>query len=198
MALIECPECKHMVSDLAEACPHCGYPLKKDVSEHSPKEEGTSGIPKSKDRAKAALLLCGVVALIIASLSISNSNRRASTSYNTTNYRSTNTYSTLQKDDFDWEYISQRNEDLHWEVTDLYSNSSYTVCEGTLKNSGTKSYEFIKIKGSFEDANGNVVDTDWTYAVGSEGLSGGETTTFRLSVKKNTDIKSCKLSFVSD
>ncbi len=29
MALIDCPECKGKVSHLAEACPLCGYPLKK-------------------------------------------------------------------------------------------------------------------------------------------------------------------------
>jgi len=28
MALIECRECKREVSDQAEACPHCAYPLK--------------------------------------------------------------------------------------------------------------------------------------------------------------------------
>lgn len=27
MALITCPECTNSVSDLAEACPKCGYPL---------------------------------------------------------------------------------------------------------------------------------------------------------------------------
>ena len=29
MALIKCPECNKEVSDCAEACPHCGYPIKK-------------------------------------------------------------------------------------------------------------------------------------------------------------------------
>jgi hypothetical protein len=29
MALITCPECTNSVSDLAEACPKCGYPLLK-------------------------------------------------------------------------------------------------------------------------------------------------------------------------
>lgn len=29
MALIECPECKTRVSDLADMCPSCGYPIKK-------------------------------------------------------------------------------------------------------------------------------------------------------------------------
>lgn len=29
MALIVCPECKHDISDKAESCPYCGYPLAK-------------------------------------------------------------------------------------------------------------------------------------------------------------------------
>lgn len=27
MALIQCPECKKDISDMARACPHCGYPI---------------------------------------------------------------------------------------------------------------------------------------------------------------------------
>lgn len=27
MALLNCPECNHEVSEYAEKCPHCGYPL---------------------------------------------------------------------------------------------------------------------------------------------------------------------------
>ena len=27
MALIRCPECDHHLSDQADLCPHCGYPL---------------------------------------------------------------------------------------------------------------------------------------------------------------------------
>ena len=29
--LIQCPECDLQVSDKANTCPHCGYPLKPDV-----------------------------------------------------------------------------------------------------------------------------------------------------------------------
>ena len=32
MALITCPECGKSVSDQAQSCPHCGFPLKKDAS----------------------------------------------------------------------------------------------------------------------------------------------------------------------
>ena len=32
MALIKCPECDLQVSDLAIACPHCGYPINTKVA----------------------------------------------------------------------------------------------------------------------------------------------------------------------
>ena len=32
MALIECPECKRAVSDRADACPGCGYPMATDAA----------------------------------------------------------------------------------------------------------------------------------------------------------------------
>src|SRR5260221_13995559 len=35
MALFECPECKHMISDRAVACPSCGNPLIPSASPYS-------------------------------------------------------------------------------------------------------------------------------------------------------------------
>jgi hypothetical protein len=29
MMLVECPECWHLVSDQADACPACGHPIKR-------------------------------------------------------------------------------------------------------------------------------------------------------------------------
>ena len=31
MALIECPECKREISSEAISCPHCGYPLRRNI-----------------------------------------------------------------------------------------------------------------------------------------------------------------------
>lgn len=76
------------------------------------------------------------------------------------------------------------------------SNSSYTICTGTVTNNGEKSYDFVEVKGSFKDSSGTVLDTDWTYAVGSEGLDPGESTIFRLSVQKNSKITDCSVSFM--
>lgn len=79
--------------------------------------------------------------------------------------------------------------DLEWD-----NNSSYNVCTGKVKNTGEKTYYFVTVKGSFKDSSGNVLDTDSTYAVGSEGLAPGESSSFRLSVKRDYDITDCSVS----
>lgn len=35
MALIDCPECEKQVSDKAESCPYCGYPIKDTLSDNN-------------------------------------------------------------------------------------------------------------------------------------------------------------------
>ena len=74
------------------------------------------------------------------------------------------------------------------------SNSSYTVCTGTITNNGKKTYKFVQVKGAFKNSSGTTIDTDSTYAVGSEGLAPGESKTFRMSVSKNYSISKCSVS----
>lgn len=81
--------------------------------------------------------------------------------------------------------------DLEWD-----NNSSYNVCVGKVKNTGKRTYYFVTVKGSFKDSYGNVLDTDSTYAVGSEGLAPGESSSFRLSVKKDYKITDCTVSLL--
>jgi len=64
------------------------------------------------------------------------------------------------------------------------------------KNNGSKTYKYVKVKGAFIDSRGNVVDTDWTYAIGGEGLEPGESTKFRLSVNKSFLIEDCDITFM--
>ena len=81
-------------------------------------------------------------------------------------------------------------------VDSVSHDSGYTICTGSVKNTGNKTYTYIEVKGSFKNSAGNVIDTDWTYAAGSEGLGPNESTTFRLSVPKDLDIKSCSVSLL--
>jgi hypothetical protein len=87
--------------------------------------------------------------------------------------------------------------DLEFSNIDIEHNSLYTVVTGTVTNNGTRDYKFVTIKGAFKDWSGKVVDTDSTYAIGSEGLSYGESKTFRMSVDKNTSISKCDISIIS-
>lgn len=80
------------------------------------------------------------------------------------------------------------------------SNSSYTICSGTIsvKSYSPYKYHYIKVKGSFKSYYGSTIDTDWTYAIGSEWLEPGESSKFRLSVNKDSSIKDCSVSIMTD
>lgn len=91
-----------------------------------------------------------------------------------------------------YEYTPEAAEDvLTFSDINISTNSSYSVCIAAITNNGKKTYAFIEVKGRFKDSSGTTLDTDWTYAVGTEGLEPGESATFRLSVNKNSNITKC-------
>lgn len=79
---------------------------------------------------------------------------------------------------------------------DVYSSGSYTIAEGKLTNNSDTTVTFLKIKGAFKNSYGTVVDTDWTYVVGAEGLAPGESSKWRLSVSKDYSISDCDISIL--
>ena len=94
-------------------------------------------------------------------------------------------------------YTPEKAEDvLSFSDVKISNNSSYTICNATVTNNGRKTYTFIEVKGKFKDSSGTTLDTDWTYAVCSEGLAPGDSTTLRLSVKKNINISKCDLEIL--
>ena len=106
----------------------------------------------------------------------------------------------MSKSDSDSSYSSSSYESAYTALeitTELcYSSGSYTVCRGKVTNNGEKTYKFVEVKGSFKDSSGTVLDTDSTYAVGSEGLEPGESSSFRLSVDKDSKIYYCSVSLL--
>ena len=78
----------------------------------------------------------------------------------------------------------------------ITERGSYTVATGTVTNVGVYTYEFVKLKGTFRDSSDTVLDTDWTYAVGAEGLAPGESATVRLSVPEDYRIRECSVSII--
>lgn len=81
-------------------------------------------------------------------------------------------------------YSSQAKDFSQFQISDvsLTHNNSYMIVEGSVKNSGSATRKFVKVKASFKDKNGNVIDTDDTYACGDEGLEPGESTKFKIYV----------------
>lgn len=75
-------------------------------------------------------------------------------------------------------------------------NTVFKQYQGTIKNNGSKTYSFVEVKASFQSLTGDVLDTDWTYAVGSEGLAPGETKTFTMSVPLNKRIDKASVSIL--
>lgn len=78
----------------------------------------------------------------------------------------------------------------------LSTNSLYNIATGTVYNRSSKTIKFVEVKASFKDRSGKVIDTDWTYAVGSEGLAPGESSTFRCSITKNINVNSVSMSLI--
>ena len=54
----------------------------------------------------------------------------------------------------------------------------------------------FRIKAIYYDNAGNIVDTDWTYAVADEGLSPGERKTFQIMTSASANIVKGSLSIL--
>lgn len=68
MALITCPECGNSVSDKAEKCPQCAYPINKsNITIHPPNNIKTEVVVKPKEGCFLQTLNAGcmIVAVIL-------------------------------------------------------------------------------------------------------------------------------------
>ena len=92
------------------------------------------------------------------------------------------------------EALSRAASDLKISNVLVQRSGTSTVCKGSVTNeSDDTTYKYVKVKGAFKDATGTVVDTDWSYAVGSEGLAPGESSSFSIYVDAFS-IKDCEVT----
>lgn len=70
MAFINCPECGKEISDLAEKCPHCGFPMCFQSSSSQPANNNTyqPRVPENSFPEKPKNSALGVIALILSIL----------------------------------------------------------------------------------------------------------------------------------
>lgn len=177
-----CYKCGKRVEAHKKFCPYCGRSIQSTISWQQKIKDFLS---KQK---KFIIVSCIIISVIIITSIIATmiSNESSSSSYN-------DYYSNIYTPSYNSENATSA---LKFSNIRIKHNSSYTECTGTVKNTGSKTYSFVKIKGSFKNYSGSVVDTDWTYAVGNEGLSPGESTTFSMSIPKNTSVKTCSISIL--
>lgn len=78
-------------------------------------------------------------------------------------------------------------------------SGNYAYVSGTVTNTGTYQIKYVKVKAVCKDAYGNIVDTDWTYAVDSTWLNPGESKNFEMMVKdSNHKISTANVTVVND
>ena len=208
---MKCPNCKKEISDISTFCKYCGSKI----------EKSSQGLQISKMLNKKFLgkkiLILGIIVAFL-SLYVLVFKCRAGVCllphgfkadycmihtcdknecYNKVARGKDYCYTHLPSTANNSYYTPEKAEDvLEFSDVKLSSNSSYTICTATVTNNGRRTYTFIEVKGKFENSTGITLDTDWTYAVGSEGLAPGESATLRLSVKKKYDIKKCDLEIL--
>lgn len=219
-----CKYCGSQVSDDVEQCPQCTkYIGAKSPTVDNQSYQNTS-ISKQRfvilrDKRVIALIAAAIIVLIVALLfnsgrcdasgcnnkavsgmSYCYNHKCAVTSCDSKRYSYSNycySHYLLYDDDAESAYSPKvYSYELKISNVKLSSNSSYTIAEGTITNNSDQTVSYVKIKGSFKNNSGTVLDTDWTYAVGSEGLAPGESCTWRMSIKKNSSVKECSVSIL--
>ena len=64
---------------------------------------------------------------------------------------------------------------LELTIDDASTSYGYITVEGSISNPTNNAYSYVELKVKILDTNGKVIDTENTYAVGSETLSPGDT-----------------------
>lgn len=81
----------------------------------------------------------------------------------------------------------QTEDSIAVDIEEFNSSAGYANVEGTLTNKGNEALEFVKLRFNYKNENGEVIDTDWTYGVGAEGLLPGESTAFTIKTKEGNN-----------
>lgn len=203
MSLITCPECgKEGVSELAKACPCCGYQIsayvERQKTEDVPAYE--KQMPEQTAKPKLRAVVIGIVVIVVIwTIWFFSSRCGIAGCYHRASSGGYCTYHNIVIDSYlnslTTSYSTKDASDLVISNVNVHKTSSTMYCTGTIKNTGSNSFEFVEVKASFKDWQGNTVETGWSYAVGNEGLGSGESTSFTIYAdSKNDDVRSCDVS----
>lgn len=133
MALIKCPECNSEISSQAEACPKCGYSLRKRSEKKS-----------SSGCGAGCLVIIIIFALIWIFGSVSDYDSGSSRSSRISSRPSTSSYQSPQLELLDWNWRHEYG---------------YAMVEGQVKNITSEPLKNIEAVVTFTDAKGTFITT---------------------------------------
>ena len=82
-----------------------------------------------------------------------------------------------------------RNNPVQVSDKDAYPKGNYWYCVGSVRNISNTTRYYVRVKVTYMDENKEVLTTDWTYAVSSEGIRGGENQQFEIMTKVQGDVE---------
>jgi hypothetical protein len=69
-----------------------------------------------------------------------------------------------------------------------FIDGDYMYLKGKITNYGTETFRYVKVGVNWYDNNGRMLDTDYTYAVGAEGLAPKATKSFEIMTKADNSM----------
>lgn len=196
MALINCPECGKEVSDMADVCIHCGYPLneaddmiikEKDVDDKQVKlvsiKKNLEGKQKKIISKKYKIIICFVFIMIFGVVIVKmpitekQKDRRIWKVYFSEGYNAavSQVYKYYGNSDKAIGLLMVMSDNQDNKVKDkikvieqnLDKDGKYYDYNVTLKNNSDSTVDYIKINIYLMDENKKIIHTDWTNWTGS-------------------------------
>ncbi|MBH0229533.1 FxLYD domain-containing protein [Halobacillus yeomjeoni] len=81
---------------------------------------------------------------------------------------------------------------LELEETSCSSENGLIKAKGYIKNTGSKSYSYVRVKVSYLDSNDKTIDTDWTYGIDSQPLNPNDRRSYEILSNSSDAISNCK------
>lgn len=95
-------------------------------------------------------------------------------------------YSNIKSDKLEEKEVFKH---LSFEDVEGYTKYDNMYLEGKVRNNGSTTVKFVKVGVEWKDKYGTIIDTDWTYAIGGEGLRPGAAKSFKIISNEDPKMK---------
>ena len=194
-----CNKCGREIPDDSLFCNKCGCKVEintENVVEKPTYNKDSNSTYYKLSKAKNRILLVVIISIIIVfCLTKCYKSQSDKSSYSSSNY----SYSYNDDDYSSYEVTTtEYKPSLSITAKEAYQDGDYAYCNATISNTGNTTYSYVKVKVTYYDESYTILTTDWTYAVGSEGIEAGENIQFDMMTKIKGDMERYKLEILYD